>query len=99
MICQKKMLLCLLFGVISFLVGCGPTPQTDAAEACSCMGAALESEADDWEKEMDKCTKMSKKFLEKYSVNKKQVKEYKEAVLQCSEGPLKDKKWRGGPPI
>ena len=99
MTCKKKTLIFILLGYFSFLVGCGPTPQTDADEACACMGAALESEADDWEDEMNICTKMSKKFQEKYSVTKKELKEYKEAVLKCSEGPLKDKKWKGGAPI
>ena len=99
MICKKKMLTFILAGSVSLFIGCGVTPKSAAAEACGCMVLALESEADDWEDEMNECGKMSLKFQEKFSANKQELKQYKEVVLQCSEEPLKDKKWKGAPPI
>lgn len=82
-----------------FFAGCGVTPKSAANEACGCVAAALESEADDWAKEMNKCTKMSMEFQEKFSADKQKLKKYKELAEKCSEEPLKEKKWRGAPPI
>ena len=92
------------FCMLLFLWGCKMTPQTAAGEACGCVGEILEADEDgdtdrEIRKKLEKCGKKSKAFREQFSVEKKQLREYKEAVEKCLQ-PLKEKHGlRGSAPI
>ena len=92
------------FCMLPFFWGCNMTPQSAAGEACGCVGEILDADEDgetdkEIRKKLEKCTKKSKEFREKYSVEKKQLREYEEAVKKCLQ-PLKKKHGlRGSSPI
>lgn len=92
------------FLLMGFLLGCGVTPKSAAEDACGCASKVLtedlEGDTDrDIRVKLRECTKKSKEFRETFSVDKKQLQEYNEAVEQCVDVFRKDHGLRGSSPI